>query len=254
VERTTQQSVVISILIHGGIVAFALFFIWFEGFLSKPEPVVFELVAGAAAPAPQQATEATPEMLIRPMEVPTAEPLKPLPDIPDLPEPPPPEPAKPKPKPEAPKPEPQKQISYEDWAKTRDLPDRVQTVQQPKSKPIKTPQIETNVRDRLEKQLSPIRLQGADIGQIETNDALQRYLAALRQRIQTAFEPSGSGLQAEAYFTVTAQGRLINGKVHSSSGDAAFDRSVLRTLQIAPTPGPPPGNRDFTFSLVFRSE
>ena len=253
-ERQIKQSFVISVLVHIGFVALAIAVLLLENWLDKPEPVVFELVSAAAAPPSIQAPrKPLPETPLKPLEVPTAEPIKPLPDIPDLPEPPPPEPPKPKPKPE-PKPEPVKTISAEEFFKNRKRPERVQQVQQKPRKVVKAPDIETNVRDRLEKQLSPIQIQGAHIGQIDNSDALQRYLADLRQRIQDSFEPSGSDLQAEAYFTVSATGRIIRSSIQKSSGDAAFDRSVLRTLQSTASPGPPPGNREYTFSLTFKSE
>jgi TonB family protein len=249
-QRQTQQSLFLSAFLHVVLLGCAILFFLVEDWLSEPEPVVFELVAGAAAPAPRQQPQEAPEDVpLEPLKLPETQPLKPPPKVPDLPEP---VPEPPKPKPE---PKPKPTVSYEDWARNRDMPERVQRVQQPKPRPVaNVPEIETNVRDRLEKQLSPIRLQGADISQIESADALQRYLADLRRRIQAAFQPSGSMLQAEAYFTVSAAGVLTGARIHQSSGDPAFDRSVLRTLQAARTPGPPPGNRDYTFSLVFRSE
>ena len=252
-ERQIRQSFVISLLIHAGFIGFGLLFLLLQSWLRKPEPVIFELVPAAAAPAAAERAETIPDQQpsVDPLKIPQADPLKPVPKVPDLPEPKP-EPAPtPQPKPE---PAPPKQISYEEWARNRNLPDRVQRVQQPRNTPVPTPEIETNVRDRLERQLSPIRLQGADIGQVESSDALQRYLADLRRRIQAAFSPSGSGLQAEAYFTVTRDGRITRARVQDSSGNPAFDQSVLRTLQVARAPGPPPGGRDYTFSLVFRSE
>ena len=256
-QRQTHQSLVIAVLLHAAFFGLGVLFYFLQDWLKEPEPVVFELVASAAAPPPAQETAAPVEDVpLLPLQVAKAEPLKPLPDVPELPEPPPEPQPQPQPKPE-PKPEPPpiQRMSYEDWVRNRDMPERVQRVQTPRNRPAPdVPEIETNVRDRLEKQLSPIRLQGADFSQIESADELQRYLADLRRRIQATFQPTGSGLQAEAYFTVTANGRLINGRIHQSSGDAAFDRSVLRTLQTASTPGPPPGNREYTFSLVFRSE
>ncbi|MGC9450435.1 MAG: TonB family protein [Oceanipulchritudo sp.] len=253
-ERQTQQSIFISILLHVAFFGLGVVFFFLQNWLREPEPVVFELVAAAAAPPPRQQSQDLPEEApLEPLTVPETRPIKPPPEVPDLPEPLPEPP--PKPKPEPPPPEPKPRVSYEDWVRNREMPERVQRVQQSRPRPPQdVPEIETNVRDRLEKQLSPIRLQGADISQIESADALQRYLADLRRRIQAAFQPTGSMLQAEAYFTVSASGRLTAARIHQSSGDAAFDRSVLRTLQTARTPGPPPGNRDYTFSLVFRSE
>jgi TonB family protein len=261
-ERQIKQSMVISVLVHAAIVGVAFLFILFETWLKKPEPVVFELVAAAAPQVretQQEAVEDVPLEPVEPLKVDQPEPIKKAPEVPDLPKPKPPEPKpepKPTPKPEPkPEPEPVKKLSYDEWKRNRDLPERVQRVQQPKPKPVQNvPEIETDVRARLEKQLSPIKIQGVDLSQIESSDALQRYLSALRQRIQQAFEPSGSNLEAEAYFTVTAQGTLSSARIHRSSGNAAFDRSVLRTLQTARTPGPPPGNRSYEFSLIFRSE
>jgi TonB family protein len=259
-ERQIKQSMVISILVHAALIGIAFLFVFLESWFKKPEPVIFELVAAASPQVSEAPQEDIPDVPLEPLKVDQPDPIKPLPDVPDLPEPEPePEPL-PKPKPEPkpvpkPEPEPVKKLSYEDWAKNRDMPERVQRVQQPKPKPVQNvPEIETDVRARLEKQLSPIKIQGVDLSQIQSSDALQRYLSALRQNIQKAFEPSGSLLEAEAYFTVTAQGILSSASIHRSSGNAAFDRSVLRTLQTARTPGPPPGNREYTFSLVFRSE
>lgn len=252
-SRETRQSFVLSVFIHGGFIVLAVLFVLVEAWLERPEPVVFELVSPAAAPAPRTAPDLPEESPLEPIEVPQNEPLEKLPDIPDLPEPVPEPPVEqPQPKPEPPKPKPN--VSYEEWARARDLPERVQRVERPRPKPVTTPEIETDVRQRLERQLSAIQIQGADIGQIESSDELQRYLADLRRRIQSAFQPTGSNLQAEATFTVTANGTLTSARIARSSGNPAFDQSVLRTLSVARTPGPPPGNRDYSFSLTFRSE
>lgn len=254
-DRQTQQSVVISLVIHGAFILLALAFLLAEKWLRQPEPLVFELVAAAAPPAPARPTEAPePDPALEPLRVAQADPLRPVPDLPELPEPPPEPPPETEPLP-TPPPEPVRTLSYEEWVRNRTLPERVQRVQQAPRQPVRAvPEIETDVRSRLEQQLSPIQIQGVDLSRIQSADALQRYLAELRQRIQEVFSPSGSGLEAEAYFTVSAAGRLVGAQIHRSSGNPGFDQSVLRTLRSARTPGPPPGNRDYTFSLVFRSE
>jgi periplasmic protein TonB len=247
-DRPIRQSFIISVLIHMAFVGAGLLFLLLQHWLTRPEPVVFELVA-AAAPAPRQpAPEAVEEAPLEPLRVDQPEPVRPLPDVPELPQPEPQPEVRPEPEP------PPRTVSYDEWARSRQLPERVQRVQPQRRPATPVPEIETDVRQRLERQLSPIRLQGVDFSQIDTSDALQRYLAELRARIQEAFEPSGSNLEAEAYFTITAQGRITGTRIHRSSGNPGFDQSVLRTLQSARTPGPPPGNRDYAFSLVFRSE
>ncbi len=253
-QRETKQSFVLSIFIHGGFVIFAVLFLLLQKWLEQPEPVVFELVSPAAAsPAIQEeSAEPVEDTPIEEMQVPDTQPIQEVPDIPDLPEPvieePPPEP-----KPE-PKPEPVRTISADEFFRNRDRPERVQEVRQQRPRPVTTPTIESNVRQRLERQISDIQIIGADIGQIESQDALLRYLAELRRRVQRVFEPSGSNLQAEVFFKVTAGGKILNPRIQDSSGVPAFDQSVLRALQVTRAPGPPPGNKDYDFSLVFRSE
>ena len=269
--REFRQSFVLSLLIHGGFVAVAVLFLFMDNWFKRPQPVVFELVQPAAAapaqPENQHANEEPPTP-VQPLRVPQAQPIRPLPDIPKLPEPTPPEPTpaptpkptpaptpKPTPKPVEKPPEPVRTMSIDEFRRNRDVPDRVQTVTQQRPRPAPDiPDIQTNVRSRLERQIAEIRLQGAAIGDVQSTDALQRYLAELRRRLQDNFQPSGSNLEAEVYFTVTGGGRLTNGRIYRSSGNPAFDQSVLRVLQVTAPPGPPPGGRDYPFSLVFRSE
>lgn len=250
-ERETKQSLVLSFIIHGGIIGFAVLFLILEAWLDRPEPVVFELVSPAAAsPAIQeQPSETVEETPIDPLDIPDPEPIQEAPIIPDLPKPVV-EPPPPKPKPKPPEPEPVKKVSASDFFKNRDRPDRIQKVEQKRKKPVVAPKIETNVR----KQLSDIQLIGPDIGQVDSSDALMRYLAELRKRVQSTFNPSGSALKAEVYFTVTDSGRILYPRIHNSSGVPAFDESVIRAMQVAKAPGPPPGNREYEFSLIFRSE
>ncbi|HKJ90923.1 MAG TPA: TonB family protein [Oceanipulchritudo sp.] len=244
-ERGTKQSLIISLLIHALFVGLALVFILASEWFEKPEPVVFELVAAAAPPSretPEEPVEETSPQ--EPLRVEDPEPMRPVPEIPELPE--------PEPEPE---PEPVRTVSFEEWSRNRELPERVQRVRQPREERSReVPQIETDVRARLERQLSSIRIEGIDLSDVESSDALQRYLGALRQRIQNAFEPSGANLEAEALFSITPEGRLTDARIQRTSGNSPFDQSVLRTLRSIRTPGPPPGNREYTFSLVFRSE
>lgn len=253
-QRHNKQSLIISVLVHFGFVGMAVLVLFLEQWLQKPEPMVFELVSGAAPP-PQQQPQEQPmeeEVPLEPLEVPDIpEPIEPLPEVPDLPEPEP-EPEPPKPEPPKPKPEEPKLISADDFFKDRERPERVRRVEKPRQKPVVAPELKTDIRDRL-KNIAEIQIQGADIGQIQSNDELLRYLSALRSRIESAFEPRGSQLEAEVYFTVTATGKILNPSINRSSGDTAFDQSVLRAMRAAQTPGSPPGNRAYSFSLVFRS-
>jgi len=242
-DRQTKQSLVISLMVHLAFIMAGIAIVFFESWLDKPEPVVFELVAGAPSPVVNERSEEPQEETpLEPIRTEPLEPVKPVPELPDLPQP-------------QPEPEPVRKLSFEEWARNRELPERVQRVQQPERRQVEAvPEIQTDVRSRLQSELPPIQIQGIDLSQINSADALQRYLAQLRASIQQAFTPTGSNLQAEAYFQVTAGGRIQDIRIHQSSGDPVFDQSVLRTLRTARTPGPPPGSRDYTFSLVFRGE
>lgn len=243
-ERGTRQSFILSLVIHGVFAGMAVLFIFIESWFEEPEPVVFELVAAASPAAAETPTEApaTEPELPEPIRVDEPEPLRPPPEVPDLPEP-------------EPEPEPVRKLSFEEWARNRELPERVQRVRRERERPMDpVPEIETDVRSRLEEQLSQIQVEGINLDAVQSTDPLQRYLSALRRRIQDRFEPGGSDLEAEVFFTVTADGRLTGARIQRSSGNPAFDQSVLRTLWETRPPGRPPGDRDFTFSLVFRSE
>lgn len=241
-ERQTQQSLIISVLVHLAFILVGVVVVFLESWLEKPEPVVFELVAGAPEALPSEQPEPQPsqETPLEPIRTEPLDPVKPVPEVPDLPE---------------PEPEPVRKLSFDEWARNRELPERVQRVPQQERRPVEAvPEIQTDVRSRLESELPPIQIEGIDLSQITPSDALQRYLAQLRARIQQAFVPTGPHLKAEAYFQVTAGGRIRDARIHESSGDPVFDQAVLRTLRTARPPGPPPGSRDYTFSLVFRGE
>ena len=253
-QRETKQSLVLSFIIHGGFIVFAVLFLILEVWLDRPEPVVFELVSPAAAsPAIQdQPSETVEETPIDPLEIPDAPPIQEAPDIPDLPKPVV-EPPPPKPKPKPPEPEPIKKMSINDFRKDHKVPDRVQQVQPQKRKPVTAPKITSNVRKRLEQQVAETRIIGAEIGQVDSADEIMRYLAELRRRAHNYFRPSGSKLKAEVHFRVSSTGAILSPRIASSSGVPAFDESALRAMQLVRSPGPPPGNQE-EFSFVFRSE
>jgi len=241
-ERQIKQSLIISVLVHLAFILAGVLVVFLESWLDKPEPLVFELVAGAPIPTPQAQPiqEPASEPPLEPIRTEPLEPVNPVPELPDIPE---------------PEPQPEPKLSFDDWARNRDLPERVQRVQRQERQPVQSvPEIQTDVRSRLENELPPIQIQGIDLSQVAPSDALQRYLAELRSRIQQAFVPTGPGLRAEAYFMVTANGQIREIRIHEASGDPVFDQAVLRTLRTARAPGPPPGARDYTFSLVFRGE
>lgn len=237
--------------VHGLFVLAAVVLAILAAWKRTPEPLVFELV-GAASPAsptrnpdPSAREEVLPRFDVRPTQ-----PLKPLPDLPDDPVPPPPQRERTTP---APQPKPKPNISYEEWSRNRQLPDRSQTVQRPSRTAAPVPEIETGIRNRLENSVSAIRMEGLQAGTVSDLDALARYQVLLSAAIQRVFASTGNDLLATATFFVDPAGRIYSPRITQSSGVAAFDQAVLRALNTARSPGPPPESRTFEFSLTFRS-
>lgn len=237
--------------VHAFFVLAAAFLAILSAWKRTPEPVVFELVAAAApAPSTRDPDPASREEAIPRFEVRPVQPLKSLPDVPEEPLPTPPgrEPAIP-----APQPKPRPSISYEEWSRNRNLPDRRQTVQRPASSARPAPEIQTEIRNRLENSVSEMRIEGLRMGSVRDMDALVRYQVLLSKAIERVFTPTGQGLVATATFFVDPGGRIHSPRIAESSGVAGFDQAVLRALNTARSPGPPPETRTFEFSLTFRS-
>lgn len=245
-----QRSFKLSLGVHGAALVGAVLFSLLRSCQTEPEPLVFELVGGA--PAPQRRESARPDA--ESIDAFKVEELAPLPDVPELPR------KEPMPTPiqspaPAPKPKPvQKQISYEEWIKNRDLPDRRQVVQRPNNQIVAKTKITTDIRKRLESEPSDIRIEGISVEGAQDMDALLRYQVLLSQAIQRVFVPQGDGLIATVLFSVSSSGRIHSARIVQSSGVGAFDQAALRALQVARAPGPPPGNQTLQFSLNFRSK
>jgi TonB family protein len=213
-----------------------------------PDPVLFQLVS-AGAPPSVRPEESRPSEELQPFAVDRPQPLDP---IPDLPKPTPPKPVAPKKT--TPRKPPPANISYEEWAKSRDLPDQRQVVKKKPTPRPSVPEIETNFRSRISAEVSAINIEGVSTNDMRDNDALQQYQVRLSQAIQRVFAPQGEGLTANAAFSVDPSGRIHSARISKSSGVAAFDNAVLRALQTARSPGPPPGSRAMQCSLTFRSQ
>jgi len=256
----------VSLSLHG-VFLVALFLVpWLLSLRQPPPELFFELVSlpPDGEVMPQQPTEQPPEHAEpepRPLRVEELESLESLPQI-DLerllpPEPEPePEPA-PTPTPvraPPPEPPPPQRVSYDQWREGRDLPERTTRTQPaPRRQPTPVPQVETRVRERLESALSDIRYDRRDLSSNVSPDEMAAYISALSRRLQGAFEPIGSSLEAEVEFQVQSNGRFSNIRIIRGSGRREFDDAVHRTFSRTQPPGPPPGGRAYTFTLTFRS-
>jgi TonB family protein len=85
---------------------------------------------------------------------------------------------------------------------------------------------------------------------------LADYSARLRSRIDAAWtkpaQLAGVNLVAEIVFDVSASGRITNVRLSRSSGNSAFDQSILAALRRATSAGPTPTGQAHQFTLPFR--
>lgn len=200
------------------------------------------------APAQPKPQEAPPPSSF---EIPKMQPLHKIPDI-TIPE----KPVE-SPSPEPPKPEPApvrqpEQIDYRKWKAERDLPESRQVVTKP-SRKVESVDIRTNIRENLRQTLSEVEIDYSRVAS-SSRDAVANYAAALRMRLQSVFSPPSSGLTAKVEFTVGADGSIGGVRIVRSSGDTAFDQSVLSAFQKVRNAGPPPGNPPFRWRMDFISD
>ena len=86
--------------------------------------------------------------------------------------------------------------------------------------------------------------------------ALADYSSRIRSRIDAAWvkptQLAGGRLLAEVVFDVTSSGRITNVRLRRSSGNKAFDQSILTAFRNASSAGPTPTGQPHQFSLPFR--
>lgn len=90
----------------------------------------------------------------------------------------------------------------------------------------------------------------------QQNSALSQYIMRLRSKIDAAWtkpaELEGINLVARAVFNVSSSGRLSNPRLTKSSGNAAFDQSIISAFKLANTVGPTPTGQGYQYTLAFR--
>jgi TonB family protein len=89
----------------------------------------------------------------------------------------------------------------------------------------------------------------------EEMDELSTYISFLLSRLKEAHEPPpgvSDRLEAKVTFDITAGGTILNPRISKSSGDAAFDESVIDAFRRIGNLGPPPNGRSDTWTVTFR--
>ena len=215
-----------------------------QAFKPKEKPHVFEMVEPPSEVS-QSAQPSTPQPP-PPEKVPPVE-LPPVQQV-DIPKPPPsPRPADP---PQA-KPSEQPLMTAADFFKSNPKPD-------PKPRPVARPPNITVPKIDVPKLIMPQSTPRNPSPQISRQQmsALADYSSRLRSRIYAAWttpaQLAGVNLVAKVVFDVSASGRISNVRLSPSSGNPAFDQSILAAFRGALSAGPTPTGQSHQFSLPFR--
>ena len=146
---------------------------------------------------------------------------------------------------------PQPLVSAKEFFKKNPKPD-------PKPREIKR-DVETavqqiEVRDLVIKPNTPLNRQKQLLDQ--QNSALSQYIMRLRAKIDAAWtkpaQLAGVNLDARVVFNVSSSGRLSKPRLTKSSGNAAFDQSIISAFKLANTVGPTPTGQGYQYTLAFR--
>jgi colicin import membrane protein len=89
----------------------------------------------------------------------------------------------------------------------------------------------------------------------EESDALDAYYSMLVDRLRQAHQkPDGLSdlLQAQVEFHLNADGSITGAHIIVTSGNAAFDRSVLAAFRAMRALGPPPNGKADTLTITFK--
>jgi len=89
----------------------------------------------------------------------------------------------------------------------------------------------------------------------EQQNEMNTYISLLIQELKRAHEaPPGVSdrLEARVTFDITASGAILNPRISKSSGDKAFDESVLEAFLRMRSIGPTPDHRSATWSVTFK--
>lgn len=282
----------LSLTLHGAIVAIVLFFTYAVHTQVKEQPKIFELVAGEgdnymATEAPALGTpgvklnvptQPTPAPVIKSEPQPEPEPAPPEPVIERAPE-------KPAPKAEV-KPVEAKTPNYTkdvmriaskrekrlveaDRKKREAEAKRISKAEFDKQNKSKT-QPKSGARSTSVQRIDAEGIAKGVVGGSVNNktggaggkalsraeqSALDSYIALLLQRLRAAHEkPAGLSdlLEAEVEFRIAADGTLSGVKIVRSSGSSEFDRSVLEAFARVRSIGPTPNSKSDVWVVTFK--
>lgn len=237
---------------------------------NREQPVIFELVAGPPTAPDELMAPALGNTTIK-LDLPKAEPVstkpEPEPVVQTPPEEravePPAEKAKPK-APEKPKADTSiakemkqaQRMSYKDYLKKHPTPKQTASAQPRKAANV--PRVDVRGIAQGVKGGSTENTRGGGGGIAlarEQQNQLNTYISLLIQELKRAHEPPpgvSDRLEARVTFDITASGAILNPRISKSSGDKAFDESVLEAFLRMRSIGPTPNRRSDTWTVTFK--
>jgi TonB family protein len=274
---TSSKAFVLASVVHVAFAILVLILTLWKPADKKPEPVVFQMFAPPSASPVTNAPPAEPEIQpvafnFTPPEPPPQPPPRPAPTPPPptpppptpppppvpapapKPTPPPPKPPEPAPKPPPPPSPPT--VSFDQFRQQN--PQRQQPAPRPTPapQPVTAQRIDTTAITRqLESALSSAQM--TQVSQQSSTDqaALNSYFDRIKSAVRGAWsKPHGlhDALRVTIRFDVSADGRLTNVAVASSSGNSIYDESVLDAFRRVGSVGPSPDRKAYSLRLEFR--
>lgn len=267
-HANSPSSLLASLTIHAFVAGLIFLSTLYVARQAREQPVIFELVAGPPTAPDELVAPAlgnTPNAVK--LEVPKVETIATMPEpepvVPDQPEEkavePPAEVAKPKPKPDTSIAKEMKQsqrMSYKEYLKKHPTPKQTATVQPRKA--AKVPRVDAQGIAQGVKGGSTANTRGGGGGNAlvrEQQDQMNTYISLLIQELKRAHEPTpgvSDRLEAKVTFDITASGAILNPRISKSSGDKAFDESVLEAFLRMRSIGPTPNRRSDTWTVTFK--
>lgn len=254
----SPSSLLVSLTLHAFVAALVFLSTVIVARRASEQPVIFELVAGPPT---------APDELVAPalgnttakvkLEVPKVEAVASMPEpvVQTQPE------EKPvtKPKPDTAIAKEMKQaqrMSYKDYLKKHPTPKQAAPTQPRMAANV--PRVDAQGIAQGVKGGSTANTRGGGGGNAlvrEQQNQMNTYISLLIQELKKAHEaPPGVSdqLEARVTFDITASGAILNPRISKSSGDKAFDESVLEAFLRVRSIGPTPNRRSDTWTVTFK--
>ena len=253
-NANSPSSLLASLTIHAFVAALVFLSTAYVARSAREQPVIFELVAGPATAPDELVAPAHGNTLTKvKLEVPKVEAVATMPE---------PEPVvqtKPETKPDTSLAKEMKQsqrMSYKDYLKKHPTPK--QTAAVPPRLAANVPRVDTQGIAQGVKGGSTANTRGGGGGNAlvrEQQSQMDTYISLLIQELKKAHEPPpgvSDRLETKVTFDITASGAILNPRISKSSGDKAFDESVLEAFLRMRSIGPTPNRRADTWTVTFK--